>query len=93
MMQQPETNFTVLFNENRLADLCDVLDELHTAASEGTLQTINARDKRELLALLNDVVYTAQETIREINQQSRREEKREPKLRILEKPRSDQKGA
>ncbi|MDX1995350.1 MAG: hypothetical protein SF029_23400 [bacterium] len=93
MMQQPETNIAVLFNENRLADLYDVLDELHTAASEGTLHTMNARDKRELLALLNDVVYTAQETIREINQQSRREEKREPKLRILEKPRSDQKGA
>jgi hypothetical protein len=78
-----EHNLNVLYNENHLADLFDALDELHSAVTEGQLPKVTSLNKRELLAWLRDIIYTAQETIEEIDQQ--RELWREPMLRIVEK--------
>lgn len=62
------TSVQALYIDNRLADLYDVLDQLHSAASEGQWQTMTTMNKRELLSLLNDLIYTAQETIGELGE-------------------------
>ncbi len=95
MMQISEHNRANLYTENNLAELFEVLDELHSAASDGQLNTVTTMNKRELVALLKDVIYTAQETLQELNKHdSRREEvRRESVLRVVEKPRSDQQSA
>lgn len=95
MMQISEHNRANLYTENNLAELFEALDELHSAASDGQLNTVTTMNKRELVALLKDVIYTAQETIQELNKRdTRREEvRREPVLRVVEKPRSDQQSA
>ncbi len=95
MMQISEHNRANLYTENNLAELFEVLDELHSAASDGQLNTVTTMNKRELVALLKDVIYTAQETLQELNKRdTRREEvRRESVLRVVEKPRSDQQSA
>ncbi len=66
----------------RLRDLMDALDELHTAASDGTLDQTTPLNEAELLGWLREVVYTAQETINEIEQRSHCA----PILRLLDTP-------
>ena len=61
-MKTELTNVQALYIDNRLADMYDVLDQLHSAASEGQWQLMTTMSKRELLSLLNDLIYTAQET-------------------------------
>jgi phage tail tape-measure protein len=56
----------LLYNGDRLGDLLELLDELHSAASENRLQTCTTLPENELLDLLKEVIYTAQETIEEI---------------------------
>ena len=70
MMHNPKQ----LYTEHTLGELLDLLDQLHTAASEGRTSRSN-----EIKGLLRDVIYTAQETLAEI-------ENHEPHLRILKKP-------
>ncbi len=45
------------------------LDALHSAAAEGTATETLQISQRELIAYLRDVIYTAQETIRELQSQ------------------------
>jgi hypothetical protein len=66
MTQILQPNFQLLYNEARLAALYQALDELHSAASEERLNTVTTLNKIELLGWLHDFVYTAQETIAEI---------------------------
>ena len=66
----------------QLQNLYETLDALHTAASEGRLDTITALGNRELLAWLHDLIYTAEETVAEIEQHSTRE----PILRLVPRP-------
>ena len=66
MTQILQPNFQLLYNEARLATLYQALDELHSAASEGRLNTVTPLNKIELLGWLHEFVYTAQETIAEI---------------------------
>lgn len=56
----------LLYNDARLADLFQALDELHSAASEGQLQVVTGLNNAEMLGWLREFVYTAQETIAEI---------------------------
>lgn len=95
MMHTTEPNMNLLVNDHLLANLYDTLDDLHTAASEGTLQTVTTLDPRELVAWLKDFVFTAQETIRELDKPARppRRGKQSPVLRLVEKAQPDQKGA
>ena len=60
----------LLYNDARFASLFQVLDELHTAASEDDLEVVTTLSKGELLGWLRDFVYTAQETISEIESNS-----------------------
>lgn len=66
MGQSHQPNLHLLYNEMRLADLFQVLDELHTAASDGQLQNITSLTSSEIVGWLNDLAFTAQETISEI---------------------------
>jgi hypothetical protein len=83
MIQNPEPEINVLYNDSRLADLFDALDELHTAASEDQLGKVTTLNNRELVAWLREFVYTAQETIQEIDHQERQVGF---VLRLVEKP-------
>lgn len=84
------TNMNVLYTAERLADMLEMVDQLHTAASDGELQTVTRVNKRELLAMLNEFVYTAQETISEINQHEYEQDSKQPILHILDKPQAEQ---
>lgn len=97
MLQPTEHKLTVLYNEPvnkstdvELEDVFQMLDELHTAASEGALHSVTTLNKRDLLAWLQDVIYTAQETIAEINHH---EHLQQPVLRVVERPQADKRHA
>jgi hypothetical protein len=55
-------------NNQRLNDLLDLLDELHSAASDANVTEFSGMSQQELMSFLREVVYTSQETIREIQQ-------------------------
>ena len=69
MNEMPEENYTILNESPVLGELLEMLDTLHSAASDGELTSLTPQRKRELTALLREVVYTAQETIQEIEAQ------------------------
>ncbi len=79
----------LLYTDGRLFDLIDVLDQLHTAASEGYLHNLTTLDTSELLEVLQDLVYTAQETISEIEDASGIQSDAKPVLRVLPKAAGD----
>lgn len=66
-------NLQLTYNDDRLGDLLEVLDDLHTATSENALQRFTTLGEQEVLGLLKELVYTAQEAISEIevNRQQR----------------------
>ncbi len=72
-------------NENRLADLLELLDSLHNAASEGELERQTGMTRRELVGLLQECIYTAGETIAELDRHAMKQGTR-PVLRVLDKP-------
>lgn len=63
-MHQP--NLQLLYNDARLSALFDALDELHSAASDGNVHAVTTLSSAEMIAWLRDLMYTAQETIEEI---------------------------
>ena len=69
MTQIHQPNFQIIYNDMRLAGLFQSLDELHNAASEGSLQSVTPLSNAELLGWLQELIYTAEETIEEIRQQ------------------------
>lgn len=75
------TNLQLLYTDTRLCDLLDVLDQLHDAVSEGRLAAVSTLDRAELVNLLREVVYTATETIAEMDGECA--EQHSPTLRIL----------
>jgi hypothetical protein len=60
------------YADDQLNSMYDVLDELHSAVSEGQLQSMTTINEGDLVGLLRDLIYTAQETISEIEQQTKR---------------------
>lgn len=56
----------LIYNGDRLGDLLELLDDLHSAASENTLQQFISLGEQDVLGMLKELVYTAQETISEI---------------------------
>ena len=62
-----QPNLQLLYNDARLLALLDALDELHTAASEDSLNAACTLSKAELKGWLRDVIYAAQETIAELD--------------------------
>ena len=63
----PQTQIQLLPRANRLDVAYEAIDELHTAISEGNTERFEEFQSRaELLNWLRDVIYTAQETITEL---------------------------
>lgn len=69
MAQIHQPDFQIIYNDMRLAGLFQSLDELHNAASEGSLQSVTPLSNAELLGWLQELIYTAEETISEIREQ------------------------
>jgi hypothetical protein len=65
-----QLNLQLLYNDARLDSLLETLDEIHTAASDGNLPDVTTVGKAELVGWLYELMYTAQETIRELEQSS-----------------------
>lgn len=71
-----------------LAEVLDYIDELHSAASDGHSQGFTGMSDVEVLKYLSEIIYTAQETINEIDAQRARQRAlraRQPMLRIVPK--------
>ncbi len=66
MGQSHQPELQLLYNDVRLGDLFQVLDDLHTAASDGRLQSVTTLTNDEVMSWLNELAYTAQETIVEL---------------------------
>jgi len=61
-----QPNLQLLYNTARLSDVLEALDELHSAASDGNVRAVSPLSNAELISWLYEVVYTAQETMNEI---------------------------
>ena len=72
MIQETESKVTVLYKDTGMADLFDLLDQLHTAASEDQLHKLTTLPRQEVVAWLEEVIYTAKETIHEITRDKAR---------------------
>lgn len=77
-----QLNLQLLYNDGRLGNLLDTLDELHTAASEGRLRQITTVSDADLVGWLYELIYTAQETMAEIENH---QEQHEPELTLVPK--------
>ena len=82
MVQITIAELKTTYSEKQLFDLLDALDQLHSAVSEGQTAQTTLLNKRELLAYLRDVIYTAQETITELDKEVCY---RQTSLRLVEK--------
>ncbi len=83
MMRQTHPKIQLLPRQLRLETAFDVLDQFHTAISEGDTHVKADRRDSEIVNLLREMIYTAQETIAEIEERSPRQQ---PILRVMEKP-------
>jgi hypothetical protein len=61
-----QPNLQLLYNMSRLSDLLPALDELHSAASDGNIRAVTPLSNAELMSWLYEVIYTARETMNEI---------------------------
>jgi hypothetical protein len=61
-----QPNLQLLYNTARLGGLLEALDELHSAASDGNVRAVTPVSNAELMSWLYEVIYTAQETMIEI---------------------------
>jgi len=78
-IHQPD--FEIIYNDARLAGLSQYLDELHSAASEGQLQAVTPLSDEELVGWLQEMIYTANETLVEMEQ--RKTQQAAPHLRLV----------
>ncbi|MFZ4814590.1 MAG: hypothetical protein ACOYL5_08650 [Phototrophicaceae bacterium] len=81
MQNNPHT-LSFLMAVARLTDMVELLDEMHTTASEGCLDVVNASGKAELIGWLKEIAFIASETAAELEQtpvaQERRKDKDSP---------------
>lgn len=70
----PQPNLQLLYNESRLSTLLDALDELHSAASDGNVLSVTTMSNAELMGWLREVIYTARETMEEIEENNSQRE-------------------
>jgi len=61
-----QPNLQLLYNTGRLSDLLEALDELHSAASDGNVRAVTPMTNAELMSWLYEIIYTAKETMIEI---------------------------
>jgi hypothetical protein len=60
-----------LFTDIRFESIFNALDRLHDAAACGKLHEVTNLSKEEVLGWLKDIAYTAEETIREMEANSK----------------------
>ncbi len=75
---------------NHLEDVLDYIDILHSAVSEGTTSTyVGELNDEDVLNVLRDLIYTAQETVTELElkraKQRRKRQRKQPVLHIVPK--------
>lgn len=75
----------VLYPCDSLPEIVDLIDQLHTAASEGQLPMTTTLPADEVADLLEELIYVAQEALNELRQRpaERTQRRREPILRLL----------
>ncbi|MBL8162540.1 MAG: hypothetical protein JNJ61_11180 [Anaerolineae bacterium] len=83
MVQMQSTNPHFLLTDAGLAAMFEVFDDLHDAATEGTIDHLTPVNRRELVGWLQELVYTAQETIAEIEKQGARQARQQPTLQLV----------
>jgi len=69
MMTQKQTDIRILqalFTDARFESIFSAVDRLHDAASGGTLAEVTNLSVDEVIGWLQDITYTANETIREL---------------------------
>jgi hypothetical protein len=83
MIQKTETKVIVLYESHFLADVFEQLDQLHTVVSEGQLHTLTTLDKQDVVGWLQELIFTAEETVKEMENCSA-----EPKpiIQLLDRP-------
>ncbi|MFN8527733.1 MAG: hypothetical protein U0670_03885 [Anaerolineae bacterium] len=71
--------------ETRLETVLDTLDDLHDAVSDGELNALTTMSKADLIGLLRDLIYTAEQTMQEIEDHGA-EHHGKPTLKLVRKP-------
>jgi hypothetical protein len=69
MTQKQKTDIRILqalFTDVRFESIFNAVDRLHDAASSGTLGEVTNLSTDEVIGWLRDIVYTANETIQEL---------------------------
>jgi hypothetical protein len=71
MTQKQKTDIRILqglFTDVRFESIFNALDRLHDAASSGKLAEVSNLNSDEVMGWLRDIVYTANETMRELEE-------------------------
>jgi gluconate kinase len=71
MTQRQQTDTRILqalFTDARFESIFDAIDRLHDAASSGKLAEVTNLTADEVIGWLQDIAYTARETIRELEE-------------------------
>lgn len=65
---RPELNLnpTLPCGREAFEDMLEMMDDLHTAASDDELTEVTDMKRKELVSMLREVMYLAQETIDEL---------------------------
>jgi len=58
------------YTEETFEALLQLMDALHDAAAVGELNQVSPLEAREVIGWLDDIIYTAEETIRELQRQA-----------------------
>jgi hypothetical protein len=78
-----------------LEDVLELLDQLHSAATEGNTTRVTGMSDADALGYLHDIIYTAQEAVQEIQAakaQRQQRRRQQPVLRIVEKIKNHKAG-
>ena len=65
-MQILQKMLTEQLTEAHFEALLQVMDRLHDAAAIGELENMTPMDARELMGWLDDIIFTAEEVVREL---------------------------
>lgn len=65
-MRQDTNKLHLPYTVARLSEALEALDEIHSAACEQSLDTVNRAGTAEILGYLHEIVFLAQEAAREI---------------------------
>lgn len=65
-MQILEKIMNAQLTEAHFEALLEIVDRMHDAAAVDGMASVSTMDKREMIGWLDDIIYTAAETIREL---------------------------